>query len=71
VNFWNQLHGKEGFKDVLKTTMPKFWKPEFGGAGVTLKAIQDQLKQWLEQVRLIVKKEAPNDEFLGDVNIST
>jgi hypothetical protein len=69
-NFWNQLPGKEGFKDVLKKTLPKFWKPEFGGAGVTLKAIRDQLKQWLERVRLIVKKEAPNDALLGDIDIS-
>jgi hypothetical protein len=46
--FWNHLTGREGFKDVLKMTLPKFWKPEFGGTGVTLKAIRDQLKQWLE-----------------------
>jgi hypothetical protein len=69
--FWNQLTGREGFKDVLKMTLPKFWKPEFGGAGVTLKAIRDKLKQWLERVRLIVKKEAPNDAILGDIDIST
>jgi hypothetical protein len=23
-NFWNNLTGKEGFKDVLETTLPKF-----------------------------------------------
>jgi hypothetical protein len=43
--FWNHLTGREGFKDVLKMTLLKFWKPEVGGAGVTLKAIRDQLKQ--------------------------
>jgi hypothetical protein len=46
--FWNHLTVREGFKDVLKMTLPKFWKPEFSGAGMTLKAIRDQLKQWLE-----------------------
>ncbi len=53
-NFWNNLTGKEGFRDVLKTTLPKFWKAEFGVAGVTLKAIRDQLKKWLERVGKIV-----------------
>jgi hypothetical protein len=71
-NFWNNLTGKEGFKDVLETTLPKFWKAEFCEAGVMLKAIRDQLKKWLERVSKIVKKEATVDEaLLGDINIST
>jgi hypothetical protein len=70
-NFWNTLTGKEGFKDVLKTTLPKFWKPEFSETAVTLKAIRDQLKKWLERVGKIVKKEATNDALLGDIDIST
>jgi hypothetical protein len=70
-NFWNNLTGKEGFRDVLKTTLPKFWKAEFGEAGVTLKAIRDQLKKWLERVGKIVNKEATDDALLGGINIST
>jgi hypothetical protein len=31
-NFWNNLTGKEGFKDILKKTLPKFWKAKFGEA---------------------------------------
>jgi hypothetical protein len=64
-NFWNQLPGKEGFEDVLKATLLKFWTPEFGGAGVTLKASRDKLKRWLERVVLIVKKEAPTLDKYG------
>jgi hypothetical protein len=40
-------------------------------AGVTLKAIRDQLKKWLEKVGKIVKKEATDDALLGGINIST
>jgi hypothetical protein len=65
------LSNKLGFKDVLKITLPKFWKAELGGAGVTLKAIRGQLKKWLERVGKIVRKEAANDELLGGINIST
>jgi hypothetical protein len=65
------LTGKEGFKDVLKTTLPKFWKPEHDGTGVTLKAIRDELKKRLERVGKIVKKEATNDALLVGINIST
>eukprot|EP00978_Attheya_sp_CCMP212_P005158 scaffold11412_cov26-Attheya_sp.AAC.2 len=71
INFWNNLTGKEGFKGVLKTTLPKFWKPEHGGTGVTLKAIRNELKKWLERVGKIVKKEATNDALLCGINIST
>jgi hypothetical protein len=38
---------------------------------VTLKAIRDQLKKWLEKVGKIVKKEATDDALLGGINIST
>eukprot|EP00978_Attheya_sp_CCMP212_P040256 scaffold217766_cov49-Attheya_sp.AAC.4 len=56
IIFWNNLTGKEGFKGVLKTTLPKFWKPEHGGTG---------------RVSKIVKKEATNnDALLGGINIS-
>jgi hypothetical protein len=46
TTFWNQLPGKEGFKDVLlkTTSLPKFWKPEFCATGATLKSIRAQLK---------------------------
>jgi hypothetical protein len=59
-----------GFKGVLKTTLPKFWKAEHGSTGVTLKAIRDELKKWLERIGKIVRKEATNDALLGDINIS-
>jgi hypothetical protein len=70
-NFWNTLTGKEGFKDVLKTTLPKFWKPEFGETALTLKAIRDQLKKWLERVGKIFKGEATHDALLVGIAITT
>eukprot|EP00978_Attheya_sp_CCMP212_P002261 scaffold4659_cov73-Attheya_sp.AAC.1 len=71
INFWNNLTGKEGFKGVPKTTLPKFWKPEHDWTGVTLKVIRDELKKRLERVGKIVKKEATNDALLCGINIST
>ena len=38
---------------------------------MTLKAIRDQLKKWLERVSKIIKKEATDDALLGGINIST